>query len=95
MGINAAASTAACLPYLNTPTPIKNAALCASKPSLCCSSPALATNASCKSQKYWTQTPSFKSGACSVTGFIDIGDDMTMQQKVVQWAEKRKMLNAP
>jgi hypothetical protein len=36
-----------------------------------------------------------KSGACSVTGFIDIGDDMTMQQKVVQWAEKRKMLNAP
>jgi len=95
MGVNAAASTAACLPYLNTPTPVKNAALCASKPSICCLNSAYATNASCKTQKYWTQTPSFKSGACSVTGFIDIGDDMTMQQKVVQWAEKRKMLNAP
>ena len=94
MGINAASTSAACLPYITTTT-TKNATLCASKPSLCCTNPAYSTNATCKNQKYWTVNKSYKSDACSVTGFIDVGDDMTMQQKVVQWAEKRKMLNAP
>jgi hypothetical protein len=93
MGITAASATAACVPYITTTT-TKNLTLCASKPSICCLSPAYATNTSCKTAGYWSQTNSYKSGACSITGFIDIGDD-TMQNKVRRWAENRKMLNIP
>jgi hypothetical protein len=93
MGITAASAIAACAPYITTTT-TKNATLCASKPAICCKSPSYSTISSCKNQKYWTDNKSYKSGVCSTTGFIDIGDD-TMQNKVRQWAEKRKMLNIP
>jgi sugar lactone lactonase YvrE len=93
LGINTASSKADCAPYVKTTT-TKNTTLCAARPSACCNNQALSTNATCKKQKYWIDSKSFKPGACSITGFIDIGDE-TMQNKVRRWAENRKMLNIP
>jgi hypothetical protein len=77
-------------------TPIKNTALCSTKPSPCCTNNTQANNTSCKN--YWTRGPdswTAKHNATCAAGFKDYNKLETMLEKREKWYQSRKILNSP